>query len=94
MNYKSLRKNIGKPIRLFARHTNATLPLSDWFIRAVNRRRHIIEIENHATGYRLEIGPAEIYGFNEASCALDLRIGLKFACPNVRFVYPIESVVS
>ena len=86
MNYKSLRKNIGKPIRLLTTQSNATLPWSEWFIRSVNRRGKSVQIENPATGYRLNFGPAEIYGFNEALCALDLRIGLQFDCPNVCFV--------
>ena len=50
------------------------------------RRGKCVQIENPATGYRLNFGPAEIYGFNEALCALDLRIGLQFDCPNVCFV--------
>lgn len=61
--------------------------MSDWLIRTVNRRRRTIEIDNPATGYRLHLGPTEIYGFDELSRALQLRIGLDFECPNVRFSY-------
>ena len=87
MNYKILRRNIGHPIRLRALRSNATLPLSDWIIGSVNRRRQSVQIDNPATGYRLDFGPAEIYAFDENCKALALRIGLYFECPNVRFLY-------
>lgn len=87
MNYKILRRNIGHPIRLCALRSNATLPFSDWIIRSVNRRGQSVQIDNPATGYRLYFGPAEIYGFDEDSQALALRVGLYFDCPNVLFLY-------
>ncbi len=92
MHWPSLAKSLHQPIKLIARNTNATFPLSDWIIREVRIRRYIV-IENPATGYVLHLGSREIRGFEERDGVpcLDLKIELVFTCPNVRFVYPDES---
>jgi hypothetical protein len=92
MHWPNLARSLHQPIKLIALHTNATFPLSDWFIREVRSRRYIV-IENPATGYVLRLGSREIRGFEyrHGVPCLDLKIALVFNCPNVQFVYPDES---
>ena len=94
MKFRYLRTNIGQQLRLRALSTNATLPFSWWSIVDVNRRGRRVEVFNPATGYRLDLSPDEIYGFDENHRVLVLKIGLHFFCPNVGYIYPAAGLMS
>ena len=89
MQWKRLRRLLNRPVKLIARSTNATLPLSDWYLTIVNRARGYAVLVNPATGYEIPVGPRELRGYERRSGydCLDLKVGLFFRCPNAWFVY-------
>ena len=97
MNWTQLPKSLHKPIKLVPDFSNATILLSDWFLRQVDRQRGYVLVENPATGYRLPLSPRELVGFDDQRYGfpcLQLRVGLHFACPNAFFVYRDSSILN
>ena len=90
MKWDQLPKTLHKPIKLLADFSNATLPLSDWFLTLVHRPGGYVLVDNPATGYRIPLSRRELVGFDDERWGFPcfkLRVGLYFACPNAFFVY-------
>ena len=90
MKWDQLAKSLDQPIKLVADFSNATLPMSDWFLSLVHKLGGYVVVDNPATGYRLPLSPRELVGFDDGRWGfpcLELRVGLHFACPNAFFVY-------
>ena len=97
MKWDQLPKSLHKPIKLVADFSNASLPLSDWFLTVVNKPDGYVIVENPATGYRIPLSQRELIGFDDdhrGFPCFQLRVGLHFVCPNSFFVYRDASIKS
>jgi len=97
MKWDQLPKMLHKRAKLMADFSNATLPLSDWYLTVINKAGGYVLFSNPATGYRLPLSRRELIGFDDERWGFpcfELRVGLYFACPNAFFVYRDSSIVN